>query len=138
MKRAIVYYSLSGNTKEAAEKLADLLQAELIRVDTARPMPDSFKSRILKGGFQAVFGVKPRITGLTVRPEEYDELILGTPIWAGLFAAPTNTVLAANGIAEKVTAVFTLSGGGDNSKCLEALRKKLPNLKHTAALADPK
>ena len=31
MKRAIVYYSLSGNTKEAAEKLAALLQAELIR-----------------------------------------------------------------------------------------------------------
>ena len=138
MKRAIVYYSLSGNTKEAAEKLAALLQAELIRVETARPMPDSFKSQILKGGFQAAFGIKPRITGLAVRPEEYDELILGTPIWAGLCAAPMNTVLAAKGIAEKVTAVFTLSGGGDNDKCLEALRKKLPNLKHTAALADRK
>ncbi len=138
MKRAIIYYSLSGNTQEAAEKIGTRLQAEVIRVKTVKPMPESFKSQIMKGGFQAVAGIKPRITGMPDRPEEYDELILGTPIWAGKYAAPLNTVIAAKGIAEKVTAVFTVSGGGDNDKCVEALRKKLPNLKYTFALADRK
>lgn len=136
MKRAIIYYSLSENTHEAAEKIAAAIGAELIRVETVKPMPASFKQQIMYGGMLTVFGRCPKLFGMPVNLDAYDEIILGTPVWAGKAAAPMNTVLQNKEICAKTTAVFTLSGGGDNDKCIPALQKKLPALKHTLALAD--
>lgn len=136
MKRALIYYSLSDNTKEAAEKIADLLSADAYRVQLVKPMPATLQKQILKGGAQAVFGMKPKITGMPETISEYDEIILGTPIWAGLNASPLNTVMARKDVVEKTVAVFTLSGGGDNEGCMGKLNKILKNLKYSVALAD--
>ena len=78
----------------------------------------------------------PEIKGVPENTELYDEFIIGTPIWAGKHAPAVNTLLKNKKITEKITAVFTFSGGGDNDKCIEILTKMLPKLNHTAALAD--
>ena len=136
MKRIIIYYSLTDNTKNAAEKLAGLLNADLCRIDTVKPMPSDKGKQMIIGGMKAVFGMRPEIKGMPLDIPSYDEVIVGTPVWAGKNAPAINTLLKNKQIKEKATAVFTLSGGGDNDKCVARLRKMLPNLKHTAALAD--
>lgn len=136
MKRIIIYYSLTENTKNAAEKLAELLNADLCRIDTVKPMPLEKEKQMIIGGMKAVFGMRPKIKDVPTDIQSYDEIIIGTPVWAGKNAPAVNTLLKNKEIKEKVTAVFTLSGGGDNDKCVARLRKKLPNLKHTVALAD--
>jgi len=93
---------------------------------------------MFEGGRQATFGVKPEITGAPTDITAYDEIIIGTPIWAGKCASPFNTLLADENLCAKVTAAFTYSGGGDNAGCIKALAKVLPNLKHNVALADSK
>ena len=45
MKRLVVYYSLSGNTEEAAQKIAEKLGADLLKVDTVKAMPKSFAAQ---------------------------------------------------------------------------------------------
>lgn len=40
------------------------------------------------------------------------------------------------GIADKIDAVFTFSGGGDNDRCMAQLSKTLKNIKNEVALAD--
>lgn len=136
MKRIIIYYSLTDNTKNAAERLAGLLSADLCRIDTVKPMPSDKGKQMIIGGMKAVFGMRPEIKCVPLDITSYDEIIVGTPVWAGKNAPAVNTLLKNKQIREKVTAVFTLSGGGDNDKCVARLRKMLPNLKHTAALAD--
>lgn len=136
MKRAVIFYSLSGNTKEAAELIANEISVDLIQIETKKPMPESFKKQIMLGGMQSCFGMKPRLKELTANLEEYDEFILGTPIWASRAAAPINSLLSKHGVADKVVAVFTFSGGGDNEKCVAALSKILKNVKTYVALAD--
>lgn len=138
MKRAVIYYSLSKNTKEAAERIAEKLDADIFEIETEKPMPTSFSQQIMLGGFQSSLGLAPKIKKLSIDIDSYDEIILGMPVWAGKPAAPINTLLKNRQIADKVTAVFTLSGGGDNGKCIPALAKKLKNMKCTAALADRK
>lgn len=138
MKRAIIYYSLSENTKEAAEKIAEKLGVDLYRINTKKPMPTSFNKQIMFGGMQATFGLKPVITDVPDNLSEYDEIILGTPIWAGKHAPAINTLIHNYHIENKVIAVFTLSGGGDNDKCIPVLEKLLPNMKYNVALADKK
>ena len=68
--------------------------------------------------------------------EKKEEIILGMPIWAGLPAAPVNTFIKKYGVADRINAVFTFSGGGDNDRCIVQLSKKLKNLKSEVALAD--
>lgn len=138
MKRAIIYYSLSGNTKTAADLLGEKLTADVFKIDFVKPLPAGKAGQMFEGGRQATFGVKPEITGMPGDISEYDEIIIGTPIWAGKCASPLNTVMADEALCSKITAVFTYSGGGDNEGCIKALQKKLPNLKFNVALADSK
>lgn len=136
MKRAIIFYSLTNNTKEAAEIIANKLEADLYRIDTVKPMAEEKSKQMMFGGMQATFGMSPAIKGMPDDILHYDDIVIGTPIWAGKNAPAINTLLKTKGVKEKVTAVFTFSGGGDNDTCIARLQKKLPNLSNTVALAD--
>lgn len=136
MKRAIIYYSLSNNTKKTAERLAKELDTDLYQIDLVKALPDNKAGQMLEGGRQATFGVKPEIKGMPKDVAQYDEIIMGTPIWAGKCASPFNTVLEDATVCNKIVAVFTYSGGGDNAGCIKALSKKLINLRTNVALAD--
>lgn len=136
MKRAVVFFSLSGNTKEAAEFISKETGADLFQIELVKPMPDSMPKQMMRGGMQSTFGMKPDIKGVPENISDYDEIILGTPIWAGKAASPVNTFISKYGIENKVTAVFTFSGGGDNDKCILKLSQLLKNMKNQIALAD--
>lgn len=136
MKRAVIYYSLTDNTKEAADQIAQILSADIYRIVTRKPMPAGKGSQMMFGGMQATFGMCPKILGMPENIDTYDEIIIGTPIWAGKHAPAMNTLLKNQNLREKITGVFTFSGGGDNDKCISGLIRKIPQLKYTVALAD--
>lgn len=136
MSKLVIYYSLSENTKEAAQIIANGIGADLVRINTVKPMPETFASQIMYGGMLATFGIKPKVTGIPEDILSYDEIIIGTPIWAGKHSPAVNTLINKKGVAEKITGVFTLSGSGENDKCIENLKKILPNLDKVISLVD--
>ena len=138
MKRLVVYYSLSGNTEGAAKKIAEKLDADLLKLDTEKAMPKSFAARILVGGGQVMMNYIPKLKPIEKDPAGYDEIILGSPIWNSKGVPAINAFLQDEKAAAKVTSLFFLSGGGDTKKGLEAITKKLPNLKHSVSLLDKK
>lgn len=136
MKKAVVFYSLSGNTKAAAKEIAEGISADLIELKLVKPFPTEKSKQLALGGMQAMFGMKPAIQELSKNIKEYDVLILGTPIWAGTIAAPVHSFLNKYQVLDKIVAVFTFSGGGDNKRCIAKLSKRLPRLKVEVALAN--
>ena len=136
MNRAVVYYSLSGNTKEAAKVIARKLGAKIFEIDLVKPLSKNTVRQMLVGGMQSTFGRRPKIKGVPDNIDYYDEIILGMPVWAGMPASPVNTFIKNYGVADKIDAVFTFSGGGDNDRCLAQLSKSLKNIKSQVALAD--
>lgn len=136
MKKAVVFYSLSGNTQAAAKEIAEGIGADLIELKLVKPFPTEKSKQLALGGMQAMFGMKPAIQELSKNIKEYDVLILGTPIWAGTIAAPVHSFLNKYQILDKIVAVFTFSGGGDNKRCIAKLSKRLPRLKVEVALAN--
>ena len=136
MNRAVVYYSLSGNTKEAAKVIARKLGAKIFEIDLVKSLPKNTVRQMLVGGMQSTFGRRPKIKGVPDNIGYYDEIILGMPVWAGMPASPVNTFIKNYGVADKIDAVFTFSGGGDNDRCLAQLSKSLKNIKSQVALAD--
>lgn len=138
MKRLIVYYSLSGNTEKAVKTIAEQLECDTLKIETRKPMPKSFAAQILVGGGQVAMGIVPALKPIEKNLEAYDEIMIGTPIWNSKCVPAVNAFLKDESICRKVTGLILTSGGGGTEKCLAALRDKIPNLKHTVSLLDPK
>lgn len=143
MKTIIVYYSLDGNTAAAAEALAKRIDADLCEIQPVKPIISAGKPTfrtLMQGGGQVTFGLCPKIKEFSLDLPDYDRIILGTPVWAGRCAAPVTSFLKKycpkHALTDKITAAFTLSGSGDDTRCVRQLRKLLPQLGQTVSLAD--
>ena len=143
MKTIIIYYSLDGNTAKAAEALARLTDADICEIQPVKPIRSAGKPTfrvLMQGGGQITFGLCPKIQEFSADLSQYDRIILGTPVWAGKCASFVRTFAKKyakqHHLSDKVTAVFTLSASGDNTKCIADLQKLLPNIGATVSLAD--
>ena len=96
MKTAIVYYSMSGNTKYVADKIAERIEADMIRIDPVKAYPDKGAKKFIWGGKSAVMGETPALRPYEFNVEKYDGIILGSPVWAGNFAPPVRTFIKEN------------------------------------------
>lgn len=136
MKTLVVYYSLEGNTKEAAEKIAKDISADILELKPVKDVPKEGGKKFLFGGIKAVFGTGTKLQKIESNPLDYDRIILGTPVWAGKPAPAIKTFLKKYEVKDKVTSLFTLSGSGNDKGCVANLKKKLPQMKHTVTLFD--
>ena len=81
-KTIIVYYSMSGNVKQTAERLAAETGAELLALHPVKAYPDKGAKKYLWGGKSALMGEKPKeevpvvvaIMGLLVLHQEMQTL----------------------------------------------------------------
>lgn len=141
MKTAIVYYSMSGNTKFAAEKIAETIEADIIRIEPVKAYPTQGAKKFIWGGKSAVMGEKPELSPYDFKLEQYDRIIIGTPVWASSFAPPIRTFIYENkGIQEKKIAVFTCFSGGGADKAINKMKQFIGIDKFEAELVllDPK
>ena len=141
MTTAIVYYSMSGNTKYVADKIAERIEADIIRIDPVKAYPDKGAKKFIWGGKSAVMGEKPALLPYELNVEKYDRIILGTPVWASNFAPPIRTFIKENpNIRGKKLAVFTCFSGGGADKAIEKMKKYIGIEKFEAELilVDPK
>ena len=141
MKTAIVYYSMSGNTKFVADKIAEKIEADIIQIVPVKAYPDKGTKKFIWGGKSAVMGEKPALHPYEFNVEKYDRIILGTPVWASNFAPPIRTFIKENpNIHGKKLAVFTCFSGGGADKAIEKMKKYIGIEKFEAELilVDPK
>lgn len=127
MKIAVVYYSLEGNTKYVAEKIAGKLTADLIELKCAKAYPTGKVSKFLWGGKSVTFGEKPALMPYSFNADEYDVVIIGSPVWASKYAPPLKTFFAENDISGKKLGFFTCCAGGKPDKCFAAMKRDAKN-----------
>jgi len=125
MKTLVVYYSLSGNTKWIAEQIANAVHADLCPIKTKRSYPKMRWMQMVVCGAGTVFKTKPRICMPTLDLAQYDTIFLGTPVWAGTYAAPINTFLHQYPLNNKNIAVFASCAGEEADKCFLNLKASL-------------
>ena len=139
MKTAVIYFSLEGNTKYAAEKIAAQMGADLIPLIPVKEYPTGKVSKYFWGGKSATFGESPRLEPYRFDQNQYDLVILGTPIWAGTFAPPLRTFIRENKLTRKKIALFACCSGGGTERCFEQLKKEAGDctVVSTLRLIDP-
>lgn len=140
MKKALIYYSLEGNTQYVAEKITEQLDVDVYKIKPKKEYPTGTFSKFLWGGKSVVMGDTPELEPYDFNPNQYDLIIIGTPIWASSYAPPIKTFLNENTFKDKKIALYTCSGGGDTKKCLDKFRESLneSEIVSTLALVNPK
>ena len=127
MKELIVYYSMSGNTEDTAKKIASLRGADLLRIDPVKAYPDKGFRKFFWGGKSAVMAEKPELKSYSFKAEDYDRIIIGTPVWASTFAPPIRTFLSENKevLKTKRLAVFACQSGNGAEKAFSRMAELL-------------
>ena len=139
MNVAVVYFSLEGNTKYVAEKIASELNADLIPLIPVKEYPTGKVSKYFWGGKSTTFREKPKLETYQFDHQKYDLIVLGTPIWAGTFAPPLRTFVRDNQMTGKNVALFASCSGGSTDKCFADLTKEIAGCSviSTLRLVDP-
>ena len=110
-KSLIIYFSHENNTKLIAETIAETIGCQIQRITPKEEISRSF-FKYFTGGYQAMFKKKPEIESFEHDPMNFDNLIIGSPVWAGTHAPPIHTFLEGNNINGKKIALFTCCDGG--------------------------
>lgn len=125
MKAIFVFYSHDGNTEHVARKIAQQLNADALKLEAKNPYPTGKISKFIWGGKSVVFNEKPKLAPYNFNPENYDVVILGTPVWAGTYTPPMATFLQENALAGKKVALVACHDGGGTDKCFGKFQQQL-------------
>ena len=130
MKTLIVYFSATGNTKAAAQKLAKEFNADLYEITpeelyTAADLDWRDKTSRSTIEMQDKSS-RPAIKGRCENIADYDTVWIGFPVW--WYTAPTivNTFIEAHDLSGKTLNVFATSGGSDVKDSYTDLKKAYP------------
>lgn len=93
MKKILVYYSLSGNTRAVAKRIAAKLKIKVVEIHTLKSYPDDVDVLLSLAKKQTEIGVMPQIAPIKVDFSQYDAVVLGTPVWWRTFAPAVKTFL---------------------------------------------
>ena len=142
MKDLIVFYSLEGNTKYAADKIKNRTGADILSLVPKKAYPSKGFSKFIWGGKSAVMAEKPELEEYEVDLSVYDRIIFGFPVWASNFTPPLRTFITENaeGLKDKRFAAFACQSGNGAEKAFAKLANSLGGIEfeHTAIFIDPK
>ena len=125
MRVAVIYYSLEGNVRTAAERLAARLGAEIFEVRTTKAYPTKGLLKFISGGKDSTFGANPAIEPLGLDPASYDLVVVALPMWAGKVAAPINSLLKGVDLTGSKVALVVSSASGNDASCVADFGAKL-------------
>ena len=130
MKTLIVYFSATGNTKAAAQKLAKEFNADLYEITPEVPYTAAdldWRDKTSRSTIEMQDKTsRPAIKGRCENIAEYDVVWIGFPVW--WYTAPTivNTFIEAHDLSGKTLNVFATSGGSDVKDSYNDLKKAYP------------
>jgi len=121
MKALVVFYSRSGTTREAAERISRRLGADLEEIH------DPTDRRGIRGWFRSIFDVrrgrKPPISPARNDPARYDLVVVGTPVWDAHVSAPVRAYLSTHAGALRKVAFFLTEGGRGERRVFLEMRE---------------
>ena len=129
-KKLVAYFSASGITRNVAKMVAEAAGADLYEITPKEAYTKADLNWMDKKSRSSVEmadkKIRPEITDDDAKVENYDEIILGFPIW--WYVAPTiiNTFLEKYDFSGKKIALFATSGGSGFGNTVQELKPSAP------------
>jgi len=100
MKNLVVYYSRSSNTETVAKEIAKGVNGDIKKIELKKDIG------FMGAAFSSVLGLKGKIKSIDLDLKDYDNIFIGTPVWAGKTSTPINTFLSRANLAGKNVYIF--------------------------------
>lgn len=129
-KTLVVYYSASGNTKDVAEKIAKITEADLFEIEPVEPYTDDNldftddDSRVSREHDDESLRDVELVSTTVDNWDSYDTVYIGYPIWWGIAAWPVDNFVKENDFTGKTVIPFctaATSGIDDSGNLLEEM-----------------
>lgn len=108
----VAYFSYSGNTKKAAEQIAELVKADLFEIKTENAYSEDYQTCVNEAREELAQNARPALVGAVEDITKYNTIILGFPNWCSTCPMPVLSFLENYDLAGKTIHSFVLNGGG--------------------------
>ena len=130
-KKLIAYFSASGTTKKAAERLAKATGADLFEIRPAVPYTHADLNWMDKKGRSSVEmsdpASRPEIAKRVSNMADYDTVFVGFPIWWYVAPRIIHTFVESYDFSGKTMVPFATSGGSSMGRTVDELKKICPD-----------
>lgn len=107
MKSLIIYYSLDGNTKYISETLAGELSWDILELKTTKELVNKNSFMKYLWWWKMVYmKEEPELLPINVDFNNYDLIVIGTPVWAFNYTPPLSTFFSNYKLSGKQIAIF--------------------------------
>ena len=131
-KVLVAYFSATGVTAQAAQKVADVTGGEVYAITPAKPYTDADLDWNDKQSRSSVEmndpKARPALGGKRLDVSEYDVVFIGYPIWWDQAPRLINTFIESHDLKGKTVIPFATSGGSTISGSVATLKRCYPAL----------
>lgn len=92
-KILVAYFSWSGNTKNAAQYIAEKLKADTFEIVREKPYPTEYQPCTEDAKAEKEANARPKIKGRVNNMDQYDVVFVGVPVWWYTAPMPVFTFL---------------------------------------------
>ena len=130
MNKLFIYYSLTNNGDKVADYYKDK-GYDIRKIEVKKKLPKIFFFRIMTGGFKALINYKEKLINFDNNIDNYNEIIIGSPIWFDRLSTPVRTALNKLNLENKTIHFVLYSGSGTGKKAEEFINKNYSSAKIT-------
>ena len=123
MKKLIVYFTYTGNTRKIVDKISEKIDCDILEIKTVIPYSTDYDTVVNDEQNSEASNHLPEIQNIDVNLREYDQIIIGTPVWWYRPVPAIRTFLTQNDLSGKKIIPFATNAGwlGKTFKEIESL-----------------
>ena len=106
MKALVVYYSFEGDTKLIGDTIAEELGADILELKLVKEVTSKDYMKYYLGEKQVLMKTTPLLKDYEINLDNYETIIIGTPIWSGTYAPAIRSFLEQEKIKDKMIGLF--------------------------------
>ena len=111
MKKIVVYFSYTGNTEMIANKIKDKLDCDILKIETKVPYSTDYDKVVNDEQNSEASNHLPEIKEININLNQYDTIILGTPVWWYRPTPAIRTFLTKKNLDGKTIIPFATNAG---------------------------
>ena len=127
-KKLIIYSTYTNHTKMIADKIQQKLNCDIIEIKPVNKYSKDYQKVVDEEQNNSSSNKTPEIEKTNINLNEYDEIIIGTPVWWYTIAPVIRTFLTENDLSGKTIKPFATNAGW-LGHTFQEIQKLCPNSK---------
>lgn len=123
LKVLVAYFSWSGNTREIANQIKELTNADIFEIETVKPYSTNYNKCVEEAKIEKAENARPAIKGEIKNMSQYDIVFIGYPNWWGTMPMAILTFIEKYNFNGKTLIPFCTHGGGGVQQCFKDFSK---------------